>query len=180
MTIPFSEHFTADLPAANNKHRLKIFRKFIGAHSLGNLHVLDIGRPNFISRELKVTDNTVGDLNRGIKAPSNNYDAITCFEVLNHVMNALVLVQGMYDLLKPGGALYFSTPKLWLIPWYHGKENFVEYKVDRIKKLFEYAGFDVVRYECHNPWPPLFVFYGIRPPLRYLFNRFQLWEFKKP
>ena len=174
---PWSGHITADKDAVNNKHRLKIFLKFHG--DLKGVNALDIGAPNYISRNLHIEDNTHGDLNKGIKAPGNAYDVITCYEVLNHVQNHLTLVEGMRDLLKPGGKLYFSTPLLWLIPWYHGRGNYVELKKDRVKKLFEYAGFEVVRYEWHNPWPWFFIFYGIRPPFRYLFNRFQLWEFKK-
>lgn len=173
--VPWSGHFTADLPARNNKHRLKIFQDFVQLEGKS----LDIGKPNFISREMGITHNTTGDLNRIVRAPETDYDVITCFEVLNHVMNPLFLIQECHRLLKPGGKLYLSTPLLWIFPWFHGRGNFSEYKKNRIQILVEYAGFRVLRYEWHNPWPFVFVFYGFRPPFRYLLNRFQLWELEK-
>lgn len=175
LTVPFSGHCTASLPAENNKHRLKIFMEFCEIHG----KTLDIGSSNYIGQGLGIGENTHGDLNRGVQAHSSDYDVITCFEVLNHVMNPLLLVQECHRLLKPGGKLYLSTPLLWLIPWFHGPENFSEYKKSRVRALAEYAGFKVLRYEWHNPWPLRFAFYGIRPPFRYLFNRFQLWELEK-
>jgi len=178
--IPFSGHFTADKDAINNKHRLKVYRKFIGLDTFEGRKVLDIGKASYISRQLEVTHNTVGDLNKGIRAPSNNYDIITCMEVFQHVMNPLQLMQDCHGLLRPGGTLYMGTPLLWCIPWFHGRGNFTEYKKDRVQILMEYVGFVPVRYQWGNPWPFRFCFYGIRPPLRWLHNRFQLWEWKKP
>jgi len=179
-SIPFSGHFTADKDAPNNRHRLKVYRKFMGWDSVPDgVKVLDIGKSNFIGRELGITHFTVGDLNKGIRAPSDNYDIITNFEVIAHTMNPLIHAQACYALLKPGGVMYLATPKQWIVPWYHGRGNFAEYKKDRMQILLEYVGFIPVRYEEHSPWPWFFIFYGIRPPFRYLLNRFQLWELAK-
>jgi len=179
-TIPFSGHFTADKDAPNNKHRLKCIREFVGFDVVPDgLKVLDIGKPNYISRQMGITDNTTGDLNRIVRAPSDNYDIITCLEVIQHVMNPLFLAQECHRLLKPGGIFYVATPKLWIIPWFHGRGNFTEYKKDRMQILLEYAGFEPLRYKEYNPWPLSFIFYGIRPPFRYLHNRFQMWELRK-
>jgi len=180
--IPFSGHFTADKDAENNKHRLRVYRKFMGVQDFEGRKVLDIGKPNYISRELKIAYNTVGDLNKGVRPrpDDTDFDIITSFEVFAHVMNPLLLTQECYRLLRPGGTMYLGTPLLWLIPWFHGRGNFTEYKKDRVQIIHEYVGFKPVRYEWHNPWHWWFIFNGIRPPLRYLHNRFQLWELRKP
>ena len=181
--IPFSGQFTADLDRPNNKHRLKVYREFMGWDTVPpGLKVLDIGKPSFISRAMEIQYNTVGDLNKGIvvrPGDCEQFDVITNFEVIAHLMNPLINAQECYRLLKPGGVMYLATPKQWLIPWYHGRGNFTEYKKDRMQILLEYAGFKPIGYEEHSPWPWFFVFYGIRPPLRYLCNRFQLWELQK-
>jgi SAM-dependent methyltransferase len=180
--IPFSGQFTADLDRPNNRHRLKVYRKFMGWDTVPEgLEVLDIGKPSFISRAMEIKYNTVGDLNRGItvRPTASQFDVITSFEVIAHLMNPLLHAQACYELLKPGGVMYLATPKQWLIPWYHGLGNFVEYKKDRMQTLLQYAGFTPVRYSEHSPWPWFFIFYGFRPPIRYLLNRFQLWELRK-
>lgn len=177
--VPFSDHLTASDAAANNRHRLKVFRKVLRCNDFEGMKVLDIGKPNYIGRQLRVRDNTTGDLNWSLRAPDFEYDVILCFEVFQHVMNPLLFAQGMYKLLAPGGTLWLSTPLLWIIPWFHGVENFTEYKKDRVRELLWYVGFKVIHYSWHNPWPFEFCFYGIRPPLRYLHNRFQLWGLTK-
>lgn len=174
--VPFSNHCTASLPAANNRHRLKIFRKFINRADMSGC-CLDIGPKNYIGTELGIGWNTVSDLNFNVVPIIRViFHTVTCFEVLNHNMNPLLLLQNIHSLMEEGGCLYLSTPKSWLISWYHGPENFVEYKKDQLLKLIGYAGFKVVRYEVHNPWPWYFIFYGIRPVFRYIFNRFHLIE----
>jgi SAM-dependent methyltransferase len=177
---PFSGHYTADKPAANNKHRLKRFRKFMGWDKVPEgLRVLDVGASNFIGRELGITDFTKGDLNRVFRSPKEEYDVITCFEVINHVMNHQLLLENIASRLKTGGKLYLSTPKLWLIAWPHGRGNYVEMKPRSMRLILEYCGFKILRYEVRNPWPFRFIFYGFRPPLRYIFNRYQLYECEK-
>jgi SAM-dependent methyltransferase len=177
--IPFSAHCTASDPAVNNQHRLRLYRKFMGVGTLAHVNSLDVGPPNYIGQELRVRDFTVGDFNRWVIGENPPYDVITAFEVINHTLNPLNFMEGIYNLLRDGGSVYLATPKQWLIPWYHGTNNFVEYKREKLEALFQYVGFEVVKYEVKNPWPFRFIFYGLRPPLRYLFNRYQIWELKK-
>jgi len=167
MGIPFSGFYTAGLDRPNNKHRLRIFRHFMGELK-GD--VLDVGAPNYIGKELGITDFTHGDLNKSFKAPKEQYDVITCFEVVNHVMNQLFLLENIYAHLKPGGKLYLSTPKLWLFAWPHGKGNYIELYPRSLRSILEYVGFKIVREEVHNPWPFKFIFYGFLFPLR-LFSK---------
>lgn len=43
------------------------------------------------------------------KQENEQYDAITCLELLEHVPNPALLVNYAYQLLKPGGMIFFST-----------------------------------------------------------------------
>jgi SAM-dependent methyltransferase len=207
---PFSGMFTADKPAQNNKHRLRVFRKFFGWDTKPDgLRVLDIGRSNYISRHLGITENTQGNFNEPItkiavnrileRVPDNpkttdnlyaerieiipaldeQYDAITSFETFAHCMNPLILTRECHRMLKPGGSLYLSTPLLRGIAYFHGRGNFTEYKKDRILTIHQYCGFRPERYETKNPWMWWFPLYGFRPIVKTILNRFQLWQFIK-
>ena len=177
--IPWDYHGSANREDANNKHRLKIYRKFIGRNHL-ECYSLDIGQSNYIGRCLGVQDNTLPtNYNYDIGVKGTNYLAITCFEVINHVMNPLQFMEQIHSLLREGGICYLSAPKLWLVPWHHCKYNFVNYKPSKLKVLFEYAGFKAVRCETHNPWPWWFMFCGFRPFFRTLLNRIQVWELRR-
>lgn len=177
--IPFKYHGNSTDPDLNNCHRLKLYRKFIGLETIPS-DSLDIGEPGYISRELEVFDNTIEtDFNHEVKAPAPPYQTITCFEVINHICNPLQFMEQIRDLLRPGGVLYLSCPIVFLIPWHHCRFNFVMYGQDRLETMFEYAGFKVVRSKKCIPWPFRFVFLGIRPVFRFLFNRIVIWELRK-
>jgi SAM-dependent methyltransferase len=179
MNVPFSGMYTAHLPAINNKHRLKIFQRFIGWKvKPDHLDVLDVGARNFIGLQLGITDFTKGDLNHEMRTDKEQYDVILCFEVLNHLMNHEDALRRIYDRLKPGGKLYLSTPRPrqgWPT-WVHGRGNYVEIPARSLRLILEYVGFKITREKVCNPWPLRFVFYGIRPPFRYIINRFTLVE----
>jgi hypothetical protein len=172
MAPPYSGIYTSLLPAANNLKRLRQFRKFVGKHDFAETHSLDIGFRNFLAQELKIEHQTKGDLNEGVVAPGKDYEVITNLEVLNHVMNPLVLMRGCHKLLKDNGTMYLSTPRLGWLAYHHGIGNFAEYKMRNLKKLIEYSGFKIIRYEILNPWPFKFLFYGFLQPLR-IFHPFK-------
>jgi SAM-dependent methyltransferase len=180
--IPFADPGDKDEIRAALRHRLRVVRKFIGKGCPWvGLHTLDIGDTNKFGRALGVKDNTLeGDLNKSVRAPSKDYDVVTCFEVIEHVMNPLGLMGGIYRLLKKGGRCYISTPvRTILFPILEPPKHFTEYRRVPMEKLFGYVGFKVVKYKRFTLWDWNFMFWGVRPFLRVLFQRNQMWELRK-
>jgi len=52
------------------------------------------------------------------KTHAGQFDVVTCLEVLEHVPDPAAIIKACYELVKPGGDVYFSTinrnPKAWL------------------------------------------------------------------
>lgn len=180
--VPFAKDCTAQLPALNNRHRLKIYRKFIGVEKFGeHLRVLDMGRSNYIGRELGIEEDTGEiDFSYPFVRSIGQYDIVTAFEVLNHSRNAEIFAQNCYNNLCAGGVLYLATPLPKYLYWLHGNENFTEYRKTAVEQLFRYVGFTPVKYEVHSPFPWYFMFWGWRPFWRVMFHRFQIWQFYRP
>lgn len=177
--IPFTEHGDANDLNANKGRRVRIVKEFIGG-DLSGLHTLDIGPPNAFGKILGIKDNTKGDVNEGLVAPSYAYDLILCSEIFEHLMAPLWTMRNIYYLLRPNGVCILSTPLANPFAWYQSYAHFAEYKPDRLRRLFEYVGFEVVKMKiyCIWDWWP-FMFTGIRPFLRCLFHRSQLWYLRK-
>lgn len=106
------------------------------------------------------------------------YEVVTCFEVLEHIINPLFFFRGLIGLLKPGGTLYLSAPGRWKILW--GKYHFREYTPAEIAYwLSEIEGAYIVRHKkVRIPHPLRFYFSGIRPFLRLWVGYTNLYEIK--
>ena len=177
--IPFAYIGDSKIMSKQIPHRLRVVKKFIG-YDIGKLKSLDIGGPNKFGELLGLKDNTLEmDLNRSLKAPGENYDLIGCFEIIEHIMNPLFMMDFIFAVLRPGGVCYLSTPRPWF-GFLQGRQHFTEYKPDRFKRMVEYAGFEVVRTKKFCIWDWDFIFYGFRPVFRVLFHRNYLWELRKP
>ena len=50
--------------------------------------------------------------------PEESFDAITCFDVLEHVPSPPDMVKTLASWLRPGGLLYASAPFYMILPWY--------------------------------------------------------------
>ena len=179
--VPFSAHGDASDDNANKGRRVKEVRAFIG-FSPRLRKSLDIGPPNAFGRALGILDNTTGDLNHGVNAPSKDYELILFSEIIEHLGNPLMALEECRDLLVKGGILIVSTP---LCLWHSGisyqsPHHLTEYRADRFRRLLEFAGFEIVKYKRINIWDRGFFFRGIRPALRVLFHRSQLWMARKP
>lgn len=179
--VPFSAHGDASDSNLNKGRRVRIVRDMIPI-DLTEAKSLDIGPPNAFGEALGILHNTTGDLNHGVHAPSTNYDFILFSEIIEHLGNPLMALEECYKLLRPGGLCLVSTP---LSLWHTGitlqsPHHLTEYRADRFKKLLEFAGFEVVDYKRINIWDRRFALHGIRPLLRVLFHRSQLWLLRRP
>ena len=178
---PFASPGDKDEIRAALTHRLKVVREFIG-RDISDLKTLDIAGPNKFGKALGIKDSTLPiDLNDWIGAPSDNYDVITFFEVLEHLMDPLSAMRGVYHLLKPGGVCYLSTPEA--TPLYHllmSPYHLTEYRKERIEVVFRYAGFEITKFRRFCLWDWWFAFWGVRPMLRVLFHKNNLWELRRP
>ncbi|MBY0314992.1 MAG: methyltransferase domain-containing protein [Bdellovibrionales bacterium] len=52
----------------------------------------------------------VQDLNNKLKLESQQFDVVTCVEVIEHMENPRHIVRDIYNILKPGGYLILTTP----------------------------------------------------------------------
>lgn len=201
----WEKHRTADLPTQQNIHRLRQYRRFIGVQSFpSSSRVLDVGAANFISRSLGISDNTSGDLNEIFITRKRKYDIITCFEVINHIFNHGVLLENISTHLAKDGKLYLGTPLSYGLGMPHGRGNYVEITKRSMRAMLEYKGFKILRYETHMSYPFRHIFngilqpfravsgkhfedgihapkmqwkyFGLRPIIKYLLHRYQLYE----
>ena len=179
--VPFSCHGDASMRKKKNlRHRIKVFRKFV-PFDFSHCHSLDIGASNTFGQLLGMKDNTLDtDLNDHFEAPSSDYEFICCSDIIEHLFNPGRVMKDIHSLLAPGGYCLVSTPRAkWMIPyecWYH----FTEYKPKCMRQLFTYYGFEVLKFRTFCIWDWEFMFYGVRPLLRVLFHRNQLWLIRKP
>jgi hypothetical protein len=181
--IPYSETLGIWRKDCNTIKRAEVAKEFMDIEYLERHHLLhpslDIGEKNYIGTYLGIEDNTEpGDFNFEICSPRFKYKTITCFEVLEHVMNPLSFMQRLYTLLELDGRLYLSTPVIPFISWYQWNEHFTEYKEANLEILFEYAGFKIVRKRVFRPFKWWFYFTGFRPFAR-LMMKSVIYELRK-
>jgi len=79
---------------------------------------LQVARLHLHESELSVDYHQSTAEDFAIKHPAR-YDAVTCLEMLEHVPDPASVVKACFDLVKPGGAVFFSTlnrnPKSYLL-----------------------------------------------------------------
>ena len=178
--IPFAEHGDADTLPKSHKRRARIIREFIG-YDIANLKTLDIGAKNKLGEVLGIRDNTLdADLNVSVSAPDHDYDLILCSEIFEHICNPYLMMRRIMELLKPGGVCILSTPVVGWIIWLPQPNHFTEYSRISLGKFFRYMGFEPEKYRTTQIWDLSFMFYGVRPLIRVLFKRHQMWMLRKP
>jgi hypothetical protein len=169
--IPYSD--TENLPTVdlNVKTRLRYYQKILGDRNPGR--TLDVGESNWIGRQMGAQENTASgqDFNWTFTAPKLQYDTIYCFEVIEHVMNPLFLLESLKNHLSVNGRIYLSTPVLGLITWYQYREHFAEYKLRNLHEMIHHAGMEIQSEDIFCPYPAYFALKGWRPALRVLFHR---------
>lgn len=55
---------------------------------------------------------TIMDLNSSLSYKDNTFDAVTCLEVIEHLLNPCHLLSEMYRILRPDGQLVLTTPNI--------------------------------------------------------------------
>jgi SAM-dependent methyltransferase len=157
----------------------QVITDFIGHTQIKK--ALDIGARNPLTEVLEnhfsiQIDNTDVDLDVG--RITGSYDAIFCFEVLEHLFNPLHFLLEAHKSLTADGRLYLSTPKgkphfLWF------KHHFHEFHQRELIHIIERAGFKIARMEYKRIYPVWRGFLGFRPFLRLCMERKCLLELKK-
>jgi SAM-dependent methyltransferase len=139
--------------------------------------VLDLGPPNELARVLERRDGVhidhtgERDLDREalVSYRPGPFATVTAFEVLEHVMNPLFVLDGCRQVLRPDGVLLVTVPRRNPHEWLFGKslEHFHEFAPDELRWLLEKAGFEIERFALANTseMSP-----GLRPLLRRLFK----------
>jgi SAM-dependent methyltransferase len=159
----------------SHKHRLKVIQEFMGDVQG---RALDIGSPNRLAKALGITQHTLEtDFNREIRSDSKDYDVITCFDVIEHLINPLGMLDFIYDNLKSGGVCYLTTPRP-SVP--RNPTHFFETTRPRWELAFRYAGFEIVRYKLFRMHDWQTALTGLRPMWYILTYREHLWELRKP
>lgn len=106
----------------------------------------DMGEPNEIAAWVAEAYDSINhtDFNKEIK-PAQKYDTVFCFEVIEHLLNPLFFMEQIRKkCLNKGGVVYLSTPVANRFGFmFNESEHFSEYRIDKLKVLFEYAGFKV-------------------------------------
>ena len=158
--IPFTDnsaHVTDDFCT---ERRLAETIRFIHPVDFYNRTWLDVGEPNHVCDRIeeivyRKAEHTLGDLNaRLIGVVGDGYRVVTCFEVVEHIMNPLNLMLSIRYYMASGGVLYLSTPVHNRFGFYFNETNhFTEYKESSLRTLVEYAGFKITDYHQFKSIP---------------------------
>jgi 2-polyprenyl-3-methyl-5-hydroxy-6-metoxy-1,4-benzoquinol methylase len=176
MSIPFANADTINTKNLNTEKRLSECAKFMGEIKHPSL---DIGESNYIGRSLGIQENTEeSDFNQWVSTKRITYATITCFEVIEHIMNPAFFLGQLRLSLTQDSVLYLSTPVAapFGILWHQCDYHFTEYKEKQLRILFDYCGFKVVKSKIFDPFPWWFHFTGLRPFLRWFTQRTIIFE----
>lgn len=143
--------------------------------------VLDLGPPNALARAMegrfgvKIESTGTHDLDRERLRTfqPGPYAVITAFEILEHLLNPLFVLDGCREVIRDDGVLYLTVPRRHPHEWLFGKspEHFHEFAPDELRWVVEKAGFRIERFEFANTSEMAL---GLRPLLRRTFRNLQL------
>jgi hypothetical protein len=149
--IPYTDNSAHVEDDFCTERRLKETLAFIRPEDMRG-RVLDIGEPNYALQRIehafpaaRCSSGYGFDLNRrGFNDGAVGVRAVVCFEVFEHVMNPLFLLDNIAMVLNRGGVLYLSTPVHNRFGFMFNETcHFAEYKVEAVKTCLEYSGFKV-------------------------------------
>ena len=168
----------------SKKRRFKRTLEFVNASIQPPCNLLDIGTPNALSEYFKQNgyevQNTIEkdlDLYPEIVHNDAEIDAVTAFEILEHLVNPMGVLKEI-----PGNHLFVSVPlRLWFSKAYRNPNNrwdqhYHEFEDWQFDWLLEKSGWEIVRSE---KWKSLPLIPGFRPILRCFTPRFYVVEARK-
>ncbi len=133
---------------------LKIIKRF------GNVIALDKNK-NALNKVDKLKFKTIQADIEKYELPREHYDAICCFDCLEHLENDQKVINNIYKALKPGGCFIFSVPAFQFLFSSHdiAMEHFRRYSKKEIKFKLKKANFQVARLNYWNTllFPVIFV-----------------------
>jgi hypothetical protein len=119
-------------------------------------------------------ENTADDLD--LASLKGSFEVVTAFEVLEHLYNPLHALLEVRHLLKGDSArLYVSMPLRKPLSL-ASPEHFHEMSRQSALSLFTRAGFSIVRSEEFRIRPLMFYLTGLKPLLRAVFEKVQIYE----
>lgn len=97
------------------------------------------------------------------KIPNGYFDAVTCFDVIEHTTNPCELIKDIRRTLKKNGVLMVTTPNAYGVSgcllksrwWVFGPEaHYIMFSIDSLKKLLTKEGFEIVQTSTDTltPW----------------------------
>jgi 2-polyprenyl-3-methyl-5-hydroxy-6-metoxy-1,4-benzoquinol methylase len=104
------------------------------------------------AKELNISNIKFNVLDFPRTIPNEKFDAVVCFEVIEHLKNDQLALKKINDLLKPGGLLILSTPssnaplhKLGYSDSFDKRVGHLRrYKIDDLVRMFESNGFSII------------------------------------
>lgn len=157
--------------------RFRLTLAFLKKHLSGKENILDLGIENPFSKIMKqegfAVSNTSGeDLDTNQTALRQKYDAVTGFEIFEHLLNPYTILNEI-----KADKLFISIPmRLWFSPAYRSKtdpwdRHYHEFEDWQLDWLLEKTGWKIVdRQKWTNPVKK----FGFRPLLRKFTNRYYI------
>lgn len=155
-------------------------------HAYGHLitgRMLDIGAGEVdrYARFFKFTERVTTDIHQGTnvdvvasadKLPFEqaSFDSVVCTQVLEHVPDPQIVVDEMYRVLKPGGAVLATIPQT--TPLHEEPHDYYRYTRYGIQHLFERSGFTISHIEQEAGYYALIA----QLRIRHLIDLFRLYE----
>ena len=146
----------------NQERRFKKIIKFM-VYPSGNVLVVGGGHFEKMLEEyyFKIFDYHNNNLNKEWSF-KKKYKTIFCFQVIEHLLNPLLLLEECRKSMFKDSLLYISYP-IHGTKMFWGSAHFHEYDKSRFHYMIETAGFVIVKHESHILWHKI---KGIRPIIR--------------
>ncbi len=137
-------------------------KRFDGEHP-----ILDIGERNVLGEIIKADSYTTWDLNEPWPTHcATHFKTITCFEVLEHLVEAKLCLKEIAQHLETEGRLYLTTPVRWWMG--KGEYHFKEYNRNELVTLLTECGLRIQYLTRIRAYTWKWAYFGVRPIIRWI------------